>query len=182
MNGFERISHAFLEANQDEGLGLAAESPLVDVTPLDGPPARAYLVGLRCKGLIRTSAGAIEEWEDWQIGVQFARDYLRRAEPYRVLTWLGPREVHHPNISDRLPVLCIGTIRPATPLVELISRTWEVITYRRFTTCEHDCLNPAAAQWARHHLERFPVDDRVLRLRRPRGRIRALPRRAGAAS
>ncbi len=182
MNGYDRIRHSFLTTSQEEALALASESDLIEVYPLDGPPASTYILRFRCTGLILRRAGQVEEWDHWEVGVQFSHEYLRDIEPYRVLTWLGPREVHHPNISIHAPILCIGDIYPSTSLVDLIYRTWEVITYRRYVTCEDDCLNPAAAQWARGHTSRFPVDPRALKLNRPSGRIQAIADERGLAS
>ena len=164
---YDEILRDFLAHQQEEGLRLAQESSLLDLLPLGGSPAQRYIARYSCRGLIRTAAGEIREADRFEVGIFFPREYLRQAGPH-VLTWLSPREIFHPNVSDRAPVACIGAIHPATPLVQLLIRVWEVITYRKKTTNELDALNPVACQWARNHMDRFPVDPRPLKHQAPR--------------
>ena len=103
----------------------------------------------------------------FEVGIWFPSDYLRRAEPWEVLTWLGPRRVFHPNISDRMPVICVGRLAPGTWLVDLLYQVFEIISYQKVTMREDDALNPAACAWARENQHRFPVDRRPLKWRKP---------------
>lgn len=176
----DRILDSFLRRQLEEGLALAAASDLLDVSPLpaglfgregdqpvaaDAPPDRFH-ARFRCRGLVRRPSGEIAEAERFDVGVWMPPDYARRApDPFRVLAWLGPRNVWHPNISDRLPVICIGHLVAGTPLVEILERVFDVVTFNNVTTVESNALNPAACAWARRNIDRFPIDSRGLRRR-----------------
>ena len=103
---------------------------------------------------------------EFHVGIHFPSDYLRRADPRTVLTWLSPREVFHPNIRPEVGLICSGHIQPGSGLVDLLYRLFEIITYRRVTMREDDALNWEACQWARGNTTLFPVDSRSLK-RRP---------------
>jgi hypothetical protein len=161
----DRILEAFLARQQVAGLALAQESDLLDLLPI-GSPADRYLVELRCKGLIERSPGDVVEADRFQIGIWFPSSYLRAANPFQVLTWLGPHNVWHPNISAIEPVICIGRLAPGTELVDILYQVFEIVTWNKVTMREDDALNAAACQWARRHGDRFPVDRRPLKRRR----------------
>ncbi len=161
----DRILEGFLGRQQEEGLALARSSDLLDLRPLDPPPARHYVAGFCCRGLVRSNDGRIGLAERFELGIWFPSDYLRRADPFQVLTWFGPRRVFHPNISDRAPLICIGRLAPGTPIVDILYQCFEVITYRKVTMMEHDSLNRDACAWARRNQGRFPVDSRPLKRR-----------------
>ncbi len=156
------IYESFLRQQLQEGLALSRASDLVELVPTDDELPAKYLARFHCKGLVKRGS-TVEVASRFEVGIRFPPDYLRRADPNAVLTWLGPRNVFHPNISDRAPVACIGAILPANPLVDLLYRVWEVITYRKRTTNEFDALNTAACQYARNHAARFPIDPRPLK-------------------
>jgi hypothetical protein len=161
----DRILEAFLTRQQAAGLALAEESDLLDLLPI-GSPADRYLVELRCRGLVERSPGDVIEAERFQIGIRFPSTYLRTANPFQVLTWLGPHNVWHPNISATDPVICIGRLAPGTELVDILYQVFEIVTWNKVTMREDDALNAAACQWARRHGDRFPVDRRPLKRRR----------------
>src|SRR5262249_25550534 len=125
------------------------------------PPDR-YLVRLRCKGFVRGRDDTVHEADDFLAGIWFPSDYLRHVEPLQVVTWLEPAEVFHPNI--RPPLVCLGPIAPGTPLVQLIYRLFDLVSYQMWAA--HDALNAEAAQWTRNHPEFLPADRRPLK-RRP---------------
>jgi len=159
------VLEGFLARQFEEGMALAGASDLLELAAVDGAPPNRYLARFRCKGLVRSQAGKVEEADRFEVGIWFPSDYLRRAEPWQVLTWLGPRRVFHPNISDRLPAICVGRLVPGTPLVDLLYQCFEIITFRKVTMREDDALNPEACAWARDHRQRFPVDGRPLKRR-----------------
>jgi len=163
---------SFLERQLDSGLRLAAESDLLELVPMGDPPPQHYIAQFRCRGLVRTTEGEVVEADNFGVAITFPEDYLRRADPSSVVTWLGPRNVFHPNISDRAPVVCVGRLSPGTELVDLLFQLFEMITWRKVTMREDDALNAAACVWARSHRDRFPVDTRPLK--RHAGRIRVL--------
>jgi hypothetical protein len=168
----DAVFTSFLEQQLDSGLRLAAESDLLELVPMDGTAPQRYIARFRCRGLVRTADGEIVEAEDFAVGITFPDDYLRCAKPASVITWLGPRNVFHPNISDRAPVVCVGRLSPGTELVDLLFQLFEMITWRKVTMREDDALNPAACVWARGHRDQFPVDTRPLKRRA--GRIRVM--------
>jgi hypothetical protein len=157
------IFNSFLERQLEEATALACQSDMLDLLPF-GDPADRFMARFTCRGLVRRPSGAIEEAEDFAVGISFPSDYLRRVNPFDVLTWLGPRNVWHPNISDTLPIICVGRLVPGTGLVDILMQVWEEITWRKFNLA--DSLNPAASEWARQHLSRLPVDTRALKRRR----------------
>ncbi len=159
------VYQAFLARQLEEGMALAAASDLLDLFPLDGPIPSRYLARFGCTGLVRMPNGRIAEANRFEVGIWFPSDYLRRAEPWEVLTWLGPRNVFHPNISHRMPLICVGRLTPGTWLVDLLYQCFEIITWQKVTMREDDALNREACGWAREHQARLPVDDRPLKWR-----------------
>jgi hypothetical protein len=160
------VYQAFLARQFEEGMALAASSDLVELFPLEGNPPSRYIARFGCNGLVRAGNGQIREASRFEVGIWFPSDYLRRAEPWEVLTWLGPRHVFHPNISNRLPLICVGRLAPGTWLVDLLYQCFEIITCQKVTMREDDALNQAACSWARENQARFPVDPRPLKWRR----------------
>jgi len=163
------VMHGFLRRQYEDGRALAAESDLVAIVPGPSPgdtPPDHYLIRFTCTGLVKVQ-DLIVEANDFAVGIWFPEDYLRMADPFRVLTWFGPRHVWHPNISNRAPVICVGRLTPGTGLVDLVYQCWEIITWNKLTMREDDALNPEACQWARAHQGRFPVDQRPLKRRAP---------------
>jgi hypothetical protein len=160
----DRVFEAFVGRQRDEGLALAASSDLLDLVPVNSQGTR-FVAAFGCTGLIERSPGEVGEADHFEVGIWFPSDYLRHADPFRVLTWLGPREVFHPNIAPDAPAICVGRVAPGTGLVELLYQVFEVITWNRVTMREDDALNRAACQWARAHRDRFPVDRRPLKRR-----------------
>jgi hypothetical protein len=163
----DAVFESFLARQHEEGLALAGASDLLDLNPVDGARSSRFLARFRCHGLVWAD-GAVMESDRFEVGISFPSDYLRRAEPWQVLTWLGPRRAFHPNISDRLPMICVGRLRPGTPLVDLLYQCYEIITYQKVTMREDDALNAMACVWARANQHRFPVDRRPLKWRTPR--------------
>jgi hypothetical protein len=160
----DKILDAFLRRQYGQGMALAAASDRLDLVALDGPPPQHYAARFRCKGLVRTDAGDIVEADCFDVGIWFPDDYLCDAKPFRVLTWLGPRRIFHPNISDRAPFICVGRLAPGTPLADILYQCFEIITYNKVTMRE-DALNKAACAWVRRNLHRFPIDRRPLKRR-----------------
>ena len=159
----DKILDTFLARQYDEGMALAAQSDLVDLMPIGPPPPQRYVARFRCTGLCRSADGRIGETHLAEVGIFFPDDYLRRSDPYQILAWLGPRNIWHPNISDRAPIVCLGRLGPGTRLVDILYQLFEIISYKRFATA--DALNHDAAAWARQHQDRFPVDSRPLKRR-----------------
>ena len=158
----DRILEAFLTRQFQEGMALARASDLVALEPVGRLPPRKYIAHFRCTGLCRTPDGIVPMTRA-AVGIFFPDDYLRRTDPYQILMWLDPRNVWHPNISDRAPAVCLGRLGPGTRLTDILYQLFEIITYQRYST--HDALNTDAAAWARANQDRFPIDRRPLKRR-----------------
>ena len=161
----DRILDAFLRRQEEEALALARESDLLTLAPI-GQPATRYVAEFACTGLVERQPGDIVEADRFAVGIWFPSNYLRAVDPFQVLTWLGPRNVWHPNISATAPFICVGRLAPGTALVDILYQVFEIVTWNKVTMREDDALNRAACQWARQHRDRFPVDHRPLK-RRP---------------
>jgi hypothetical protein len=162
----DNVFGGFLTNQFDGGMALAEHSDVFDLFPLDPPPlVRRYIARFHCTGLVRAPSGAIVEATEFAVAIVFPDDYLRCAEPSQVLTWLSPREVFHPNISNRGPFICVGRMGPGVTLVDLVYQIHEIITYNKATVDERNALNFDACQWARTHADRLPVDRRPLKRR-----------------
>lgn len=159
------IFESFLTTQMAEAAELHAASDLVDLEPVypPGAPAeglaQAFVAKMYCRGLVQQPDGEITEANEFHVGIFFAADYLRRANPFQVLTWLGPVNVWHPNI--RATAICAGHIAPGTGVVDLVYRCFEIVTW--YNWAPHDGLNPDACQWARNHQDQFPTDRRPLK-------------------
>jgi hypothetical protein len=160
----DRIRELFLRRQYEAGTKLAAESDVLNLVPLfhgNGSPAR-YIAQFSCTGVLRLPGGRIGPVNtSFEVGIDFHEQYLRRVQPLRVVTWLGPESIFHPNIMP--PVVCVGRIHPGTELVDLLYQVFEIITYHNWAP--HDYLNAAAAEWSRNHKQLFPVDPRPLKRR-----------------
>jgi len=158
------IYRRFMERQLVEGLELARSS---DVLRLHVPPLAPphFVAEYACKGLVRDAGGEIREANNFQVGIWFPPDYLRRADPFEMLRLFTPG-VWHPNISHELPLICVGRLTPGTPLIDILYQAYEILSYQRYNPREDDSLNKTACAWARENRERFPVDRRPLK-RRP---------------
>src|SRR2546425_8475902 len=110
-----KILDGFLRRQLEQATALEAESDLLDLVPLDPPVRQHYTACFHCTGLVRTPSGEVAEANQFAVAITFPDDSLRRADPFQVLAWLGPREVFHPNINP--PLICVGRIVPGMPLV-----------------------------------------------------------------
>ncbi len=156
------VFSAFLQRQSEEGIALARESDLVQIFPVT---PQHFAVKLRCKGLVRNGKGEIVTADRFEVGIFFPSDYLRIARPFEIVTWFGPPNVFHPNISNRAPLICVGRLAPGTPLVDIIGQVFQIVTYQKVTMREDDALNHEACAWARRNQHRFPIDNRPLRRR-----------------
>jgi len=159
----DRTLARFLAQQHADGMAFTAESDLVSLRALDPPLPQHYLATFSCTGLVRRDDGAITEADRFVVGIRFPDDYLRAADPFTTLTLIDPVETFHPNI--RAPFICIGSIAASTPLVELVFRIFEVLSYQRLTMSERDAMNAHACEWARRNQRRFPTDPRPLKRR-----------------
>lgn len=158
----DKIFEGFLRRQFEEGMALVRNSDLVVLVPVgrEQPPDR-YIARFQCQGLVRDDHGVVTEASGFDVGIWFPADYLRQAQPFQVLTWLGNPNIFHPNIKP--PFICLGRLTPGMGLVDILHQCFEVIAYQNWAA--HDGLNLEACQWARNNQERFPVDPRPLKRR-----------------
>jgi hypothetical protein len=154
----DAILKLFLDTQRREAMQLALESDLLELVALD---LQRYVATFKCRGFVCDVGGEVREHDRFSVGIWFPESYLRVVNPAEVLTWLEPQNVWHPNI--RPPFVCLGRISPGTPLVDLLHRSFELITWDNVTMREEDALNRLACAWARRNRERFPVDRRPLK-------------------
>lgn len=166
---YDRVFAAFLDRQLADGTALAAASDILDLLPvpeaLPGLPPSRYLARFTCRGLIREASGQICPGHECQIGICFPGDYLRRAVPGLIVTWLYPSNAFHPNIRASAAAICLGRLPAGTPLVDILFQVWELWTWNTFNL--RDPLDAAAAAWARVPANRagLPLDRRPLKRR-----------------
>jgi ubiquitin-protein ligase len=164
LEGGDRIYEHFMERQLAEGMALAEQSDLLSLhLPPLSPPH--FVAEYHCKGLVRGENGIVTEAEQFEVGIWFPPDYLRRADPFEMLRMFTPN-TWHPNISRELPLICIGRLTPGTPLVDILYQVFDILTYQKFNPRENDSLNKVACAWARENQSRFPTDRRPLKRRR----------------
>lgn len=164
------IANEINESSDLVSLCPLAQDPSGYFTPFAGPKAermplpRHYMANFRCKGLVRDNSG-IKECSDWTFGIWFPDDYLRIADPYKVVALISPVNAYHPNISA--PFICLGHLDPGTDLWSLCYQIYDIVTFNNVTMVESDALNPESCPWARSEkiAGRFPVDSRPLKRR-----------------
>jgi hypothetical protein len=169
----DKILVSWLEADWEKAQALSDASNLLDLERRD---PQHFVAHFHCRGMVRGRDGAVREADRFVVGYWFSENHLREVDPARVVTWLHPAEIFHPNV--RPPFCCLGPIEPGTSLVDLLYRTYEVVSYQNVMPDEKDALNFVACQWARNNQHLFPVDDRPLKRwsGEPRARTRELPR------
>jgi hypothetical protein len=160
----DKVRCSFLERQYEDGLALVKASDLVSLVPLGERPVTRYIVQLRCKGFVQNETGEVEVADYFEVGVWFGPDYLRRVELAELLTWLGPPNIFHPNITSHGPYICVGRLSPGTSLVDIVYQVFEIVSYNKVTMRENDALNRAACAW-RQNKHLFPIDKRPLRRR-----------------
>jgi hypothetical protein len=162
----DSVLEGFLEKQYEQGLALANSSDLLELDPFElfprgGPAPRHYVAAFNCNGLVKSRSGEVQMANRFILGIWFPEDYLRRVNPFEVLTWFKPAEVFHPNISGTH--ICAGRLTPGTPLTDILYQCFEIITYNKVTMREDDALNKEACSWARGNKFRFPIDNRPLK-------------------
>lgn len=156
----DAILQSFLEAQRVEAEALAAASDILTLACLE---PQVWLAAFACRGVVRAADGSIGATDRFVVGYRFGDEFLRGVVPAQVVHLLEPANAFHPNV--RAPAVCLGPIAPGTPFVELLYRTYDLLTYRNFTPREDDSFDAAACAWARRNPERFPTDPRPLKRR-----------------
>lgn len=168
------ILTSFLDQQEIEAMELDRNSDIVNISPVGPAPRQRYIVEYNCKGLVRTSEG-IEEANLFAVGIYFPSDYWHRVYPPEVITLLHPRNVWHSNINQSL--VCPGKLVPGTSLLSLIVQLYSIFTFANITIREDDALQPQASAWARRNMHRFPLENRPLRRRNAKFKVKDAPQR-----
>jgi len=162
----DKIFESWLQRQCAEVLALTDASDVVTVWPAAGPQAaRRFIARFANPTMVRTGEGIVRA-AGFTVLIQFPPDYLRAAfDAAQVVNVLAPGNLFHPNV--RAPFICTGRLAPGTGICELLYQLNEILTYARFTPREDDALNHEACEWARQHMDLFPLDARPLRRRTP---------------
>jgi len=156
-----RIRTGFLEAQEREGRALEAASDIFSLETLGPSPHQRFVARFELRTVVLADGAPREADGVCAVGIWLAPEYHLRVVVPQVLTFLGPRELFHPNVKG--PFVCLGDLVPGTPLAELVFRIHAVLSYRNYGLRRP--LNGAAAAWARRNLDRFPTDTRPLKRR-----------------
>lgn len=161
----DRIAAAFFAHQCAAGLALAADSDVLELTPIGPPPVQRYLAHFDCATLVRQDDGTVAEARGFVVGLSLPSHYLDHVHPMEVASWLHPVacEPVLPHVAP--PLICLGHIAPGTPLVELLLQVHEIGRGAKMTMVESNALNRSACVWARANQHRYPVDRRPLRRR-----------------
>lgn len=161
MNQPDPIFESFYAQQCREAKAMEALNP--DLLRIKSVPPDGFLVQILCKGLLRAPGGTVEEAPAFVVGLRLPADYLRDApNPVGIASIIAPNFPHHPNVHAASGQMCLGHLRAATPVTDIIIQVTEILTWVNFAT--HDVLSPEAAQWARNHLDRFPLERRAIHL------------------
>ena len=168
----DKVLVAFLERQRDEGVALATASDRLDLTPLGPGPCQRYLADFHCTGLVRADDGDVVPADRFLFGIVSAPVPARsRPVPRLRLDRAAPR-----LSSQRVSALRLRRASaPGTPLVDLLYRCFEIITWNRVTMREDDALDRDACAWARRNQHRFPLDRRPLKRQRIELGVEAVP-------
>ncbi len=154
----DKVFTNFINQQHKEGMRLAEKSDILELSAIGRYPYQRYIACYNCRGLVKLPSGQVEKAEKFLVGIYFPSDYLRRCDPYQILTWMSPPHVWHPNITYHAPFVCAGKLKPGTALTEILYQLFEIITFNNVTMNENDALNAEACEWARNNTQIFPVD------------------------
>ncbi|HUW58244.1 MAG TPA: hypothetical protein VMZ92_16525 [Planctomycetota bacterium] len=159
----DRVLGLFLKSQYDSAMKLAAESDILTLHPLDGPPPQHYIASFRARGLAQDRDGNIVPSDRCDVGIWLSRKYLSEPAAGEVLTYLGPHpNPWHPNF--RRGAICVH-LTPGMALVDILYTLFEMWTYKLYYTGDEG-LNHAASQWMRREdRSMFPTDARPLKRR-----------------
>jgi hypothetical protein len=159
---FDPVMGDFLRNSRDELKARATPLGLLDFADLGTSLPWLYRLTFATAGLVQQD-GEIRRWNQHVVAVRFLPDYLRRADRFEMLRLLEPLDAFHPNL--RPPGICVQ-IYPGEPLIEICESLHALFSWRLRNLREDDSLNPAACAWGRANIDRLPLDDRPLFVRK----------------
>jgi hypothetical protein len=164
---FDAVTRDFLlHSYRDCMARLAKGESLVEVVSLARRAPWLFRLSFRTRGLARDAAGDVRPWDEHTIALRFLPDYLRRAQQFEMLHYVGPREPapFHPNICPATGAVCLE-IYPGEELLEIVYSLHDLLRWRLRQFAETDALNRDACSYGRN-LVTEPTDDRPLLGRR----------------
>lgn len=160
MSDSDYILNAFLENQHSEAMALAENSDVLSLYLASHSSLQYYLAEFNCPCLVKQDNGDITTVAKAVVGIWLPSNHLREFDTAKVVSWLEPISVFHPNIKP--PFMCLGHLPPGASMKEILHQIYAVITYQKVTMTELDALNHEACEWARKHQERFPLYSRPL--------------------
>jgi hypothetical protein len=149
MNG---VFQRFLQGGMADAMELAEQAGgRLQVFPQAPLPPSRYGIALHVPFLRKLPSGTVEvvTTEPVLVGLNFPDEYLRSADPHLLLSIvsvLTPR-VFHPNIRGSF--VCLGGLKPGTPLRILLFELYDVLGHRNLGLDERDALVPDACRFLR---------------------------------
>jgi ubiquitin-protein ligase len=149
---------------------LFNDHPYITIKNVRGNPPERYQIEYRIKGLEQKGREIVEK-SSHLVEIVLTRGYPTQEAPLcRMLT-----PVFHPNIAPH--AICIadpGIWTPAESLADLIVRIGKIICYQSYNI--KSPLNGEAARWVEENLNRLPIDDIDLNVKkRPEEIVVAAP-------
>jgi ubiquitin-protein ligase len=139
-----------LQADYDRLSTYVRRQPRVQLVETEGDPPDRYKLEYRVRGL-RQVDDDLQEVDRHLVEILLPATYPRLPPQCRMLT-----PIFHPNIAPH--AICIGDHWSAgEPLVSIVSRIGEMITYQSYNT--KSPLNGEAARWVTDNQEGVPLDS-----------------------
>jgi ubiquitin-protein ligase len=123
--------------------------PRLKLVQTEGEPPERYQIEYQVKGL-RQREGEVVYERTHLVEIHLPLQYPRLPPQCRMLT-----PIFHPNIAPH--AICIGDHwSPGEPLVSILSRIGEMISYQSYNT--KSPLNGEAAKWVAENEDQLPID------------------------
>jgi hypothetical protein len=154
------VFQTWLKRQFEDAQAISDSSDVVKLEAESGPRVpRRYVAHFSAPTCIKESV--VKRALGFSLLFRFPDEYLRTAVNVgQVVNVLSPSTIWHPNAH--FPFICTGRVKPGTPLVVLLQRAYDILTYKKMTLDEADALNPAACAWARSNMQLFPLTRAAL--------------------
>jgi len=116
----DKIFEAFLKRQTKRAWRSLDRAHLLELYPMGGDPPDRYVASVSMQGLMRSQNGDVVEADHFEVGIWFPSDYLRRAEPFQVLTWVVRLTCSTQISATKAPFICVGKLKPNTALADIL--------------------------------------------------------------
>jgi len=148
-----------LAADHEKLAALAAASGgTIAIESSNGRPPDSYTLRYRCRGVAAVAGDSPSYRDTHSLCLELPLGYPIQAPLVRFLT-----PIFHPHVFPGTHVVCIGTWTINEQLDQLVLRLGALIQYDPQYFNFASPANATAAEWARRHLRRFPVDSVTFR-------------------